>query len=652
MASRSRRSWKPDSRGYYFRALGWERSRSGKLQQHKFLLGTDRKAAEVRERKLRELWDAFCEGREEARPLWPEDLLVIAKRIAAGTPEIPIPRGPYEKQYTYAARIQRMQAKYPVVLFKPEDQYAYEVGQAALEVFEQVPTEPMVFKSADVEVHQAIEEAKQRLIAAGLTFSPELGILAQADDIPTQPLPGAFKPGDPATRRVSQAKAIKKPSPSLSTGEPSGVVRASAATLYQAFRAYQKYLDKEYHDPRTERVSPWGKTQIRQVKNLTKHHSDTLLSKLDADAVHEMVGYWRRRPCKIGTKDPMTAKSSSNFLGTLLRFFKWLDRSSQFSWTKPCPLSDLDTRVKRLVSDHARKSVRQVDTFSLEELKLLMRYGQPFERLLVLLGLNCGFGRAEIASLLVGEVHLFTAHSPRDQEILGYTTTDDDSFIKRIRRKSGVYGEHLLFPMTVAGIEWALERRKKFPAFGPEARLVVSEKGTAVDQQTKGNNANQLIPNHFDRLIKQIRDDGNEIQKLSFNKLRKTATDLVKRFSDGEIAGVFDCHGSPVKTDSLSDVYSNRPFGKVFKAIRAVEEYLAPVFFAAGPRPFAPQLQAYTKKSTIERAIKLHEEGMMTGQIAASLGLSGVTVSRYIREHREQARPTTIEDGRSSDLRK
>jgi hypothetical protein len=395
-------------------------------------------------------------------------------------------------------------------------------------------------------------------------------------------------------------------------------------------------LEKEFFDPETDYISPWGKTQVRQVKNLKNHHKDALLTRLDSDAVNELIGYWRRRPCKLGTTDRMTAKTASNFLGTLNRFFKWLDGSSQFDWNKPFAFSDIDTKVRRLPSDHAKKSLEQVDTFSLEELRLLMRYGQPFDRLLLLLGLNCGFGRAEIASLLVGEVHLFRAHPERQQEILAYKTTDSDSFVKRIRRKSGVYGEHILFPMTVAGIQWALERRREFPDFGPDARLVVSEKGTALDKLTKSNNANQIIPNHFIRLIERIQEDGNNISKLSFGKLRKTATDLIKRFSDGEIAGVFDCHGSPVRTDSLSDQYSNRPFGKVFQAIRDVEQYLAPVFREAGPTPFAPQAQAYTKRSTIDRIVEMYDEGYPTGQIAAAVGLSGSAVSRHIQAHNKQ----------------
>ncbi len=106
MATRSRRNWKPDSRGYYTRQIGWKRSKSGKLLQPKFILGQDRKEAEKRERKLKEIWDTYLSECDEKKPIWPEDLLVIAKRVAKGIPEIPVPRGPNEKQMQYAGRIQ------------------------------------------------------------------------------------------------------------------------------------------------------------------------------------------------------------------------------------------------------------------------------------------------------------------------------------------------------------------------------------------------------------------------------------------------------------------------------------------------------------------------------------------------------------------
>jgi len=45
--------------------------------------------------------------------------------------------------------------------------------------------------------------------------------------------------------------------------------------------------------------------------------------------------------------------------------------------------------------------------------------------------------------------------------------------------------------------------------------------------------------------------------------------------SDGEISGVFLCHGHPVKSDLLSDTYTNRPWKRVFEAIEKVREQLA-----------------------------------------------------------------------------
>ena len=96
-----------------------------------------------------------------------------------------------------------------------------------------------------------------------------------------------------------------------------------------------------------------------------------------------------------------------------------------------------------------------------------------------------------------------------------------------------------------------------------------------------------------------------------------------------------------MKSDELSDVHANRPFGKVFQAIRSVERYLAPVFQEAGPKPFAHQSQAYTKRSTIDRIIELHGLAYPTGQIAAAVRLSGATVSRLIVAHENKLQETT-----------
>ena len=102
--------------------------------------------------------------------------------------------------------------------------------------------------------------------------------------------------------------------------------------------------------------------------------------------------------------------------------------------------------------------------------------------------------------------------------------------------------------------------------------------------------------------------------------------------------GVFDCHGKPVKSDSLNDAYSNRPFGRVFEAIREVEKYLEPVFKEADPAPFARQAEAYTKRSTIERIVRLRDAGESIERIAVDVGMSVSAVSQHIRRQLEQSR--------------
>jgi hypothetical protein len=115
--------------------------------------------------------------------------------------------------------------------------------------------------------------------------------------------------------------------------------------------------------------------------------------------------------------------------------------------------------------------------------------------------------------------------------------------------------------------------------------------------------------------------------------LRKTGGQLVKRFSNGEVMGVFHCRGRVEATkDDLDDVYANRPFGKVFRALREVEAYLQPMFAAAGPHPFAPQPQSYTRRSTIDRIQQLHTNGASPAEIAQITGKSLATVQRHITQ--------------------
>jgi len=134
-------------------------------------------------------------------------------------------------------------------------------------------------------------------------------------------------------------------------------------------------------------------------------------------------------------------------------------------------------------------------------------------------------------------------------------STDEDSFIKRYGRKTSVYGEYILFPQTVKAMEWALARRQQFPDFGPQARVLVTSRREPYDKPTPSSNPNMQIPNSFSRLIRRIQKTkaGKDFVRRPFKTLRKTSGDLIRRYSDGEVAAVFQSRGQAVRMDDLAD---------------------------------------------------------------------------------------------------
>lgn len=583
MPTRNRKEWNRASNGQYQRQLGWKRSRTGKLTQAKFSLGTDTREAKQRDERLRLLW-SLVEVRSSERPaLWPSDALDVAKAIAKGKDFVEVDRkvcpgtkDGLEPPGSYASRIHGLQIHYHVMPFKPNDVKTYSLG------------------------------LQENSLAAD-QFQQTNGMLE-------------------SMKNYQMARLVGPQSPMTAP--------AGGPTLHDAMEAYIDWLEENYFDKVANHISSWGRTQVRQMRRLMTHHADLPLASLDYSATESLIAYWRKRRIKQGSNQPITYKTAGNHIKQIKSFLKWLHRTDGFDWRKPTDFDDIPTRVVKNAEDYQRQ-LTQVDTFSIDELVLLCKYATPFERLLVLLAVNCGFGNAEIASLSVDETHLHKKHDERAQAILGFVTSDHDSFIKRVRHKNKVYGEFILFPQTVLGLHWALEQRRRQSGFSPRARLLLNGKHEPFDKPSKSGNRNQQIPNAFARLLKRITDDGHSIRNLSFNKLRKTGGDLIRHAAGGEIAGVFLCHGQPVSTDNLLDVYTNRPFGKVFHAIQKVESQLQPVFEAAGPEPFQAGPQAYTPLSKVERIHSLRESGIKPKGIAEELGVSVSTVHRQLRKSKD-----------------
>lgn len=531
MSIRTRRTWRPGKDGQFTRQLGWQRSRSGKLVQVKFRLGSDLREVRRREMMLVQLWERV-EQQAKVKPVtWPAEALHLARQIArSGRATIPKRTG--EPDSLYFRRVTRLAEQLQGVPLLPADETAFR--QAAKDRAESM-TEFVTSYEMASDVFRA--RLRQAVVHCG-------GAVPDTEE-------------------------------------------ASGPRLHEALRDHIRWLREEYSDAEGN-LTLSGKVKTKQVEVLLDRHNDIPLAKFDHDTLDAMLRYWRKRPNRKGSEQPVAVKTAEHQIASLKFFVRWLSRSDKYDWKKPESFDEIRTRVNA-PSINVRPQVTPDDIFTLDELILLNRYATPLERCLLLLGINCGFARAEIASLTVGEVFIRKAHDLRHQEILRFQSTDRDSFIKRYRRKTNVYGEYILFPQTVEAMEWALARRRQHPGYCPDARLLVSSSGEAYDKPTSGGNPNMQIPNRFSALIRRIQktEEGKNFTRRPFKILRKTAGDLVRRYSDGEVAAVFHSRGQAVRIDDLADAYTTRPFGKVFRALRDVEQYLAPMFEAAGADPFS-----------------------------------------------------------------
>jgi hypothetical protein len=345
-------------------------------------------------------------------------------------------------------------------------------------------------------------------------------------------------------------------------------------SLHEALDDYIAHLKTKEHDH-----SGWGKTQVTEAEILRRHHEDIPLARLNLQAMEDMLMYWAKRP-KVRNKDkPMSALSCRNYMKRLRDFWKWLHRSEKYAWRRPEDHDELKVRISSIPADReAKLKSVHIEVYSVEELTALYRHASPLMRTFILLGLNCGFSIAEIATLTKEELRLHQSH-PK----FGLP----GSWILRVRGKSGVYGEFKLWDATVNALEWSLRR---LTTIKPDSRtILLSADGNPYNARTKTGNKSSRIPNLWKNLQRTVQKEQPGFRYLPFKQLRKTAGQLVKEASDGEVAGVFLCHGKPVKSDILADVYTNRPFRKVFAALDQVEKHLVSMLAVADPFSCTPE---------------------------------------------------------------
>jgi len=343
-------------------------------------------------------------------------------------------------------------------------------------------------------------------------------------------------------------------------------------TLHEALDAYIAYLKERENDH-----SGWARTKVKEAEILRAHHPDLPLARLNLQAMEDQLNFWAKRPTVRNKKNqPMSALSCRNYIKRLRDFWKWLHYSDKFAWRRPEGHEELKVRIASIPDD--REDIiktMHVETYSVEELTTLYRHATPLMRTFILLGLNCGFSIAEIATLSRTELFLKQPHPKLN--LLG-------SWILRVRGKTKVYAEFKLWDATVQALEWALQR---LDTIKPDSRtILLTADGNPFNAKTKSGNKSSRIPSLWKNLQRTVRKEQPGFRYLPFKQLRKIGGQLVKEASDGEVAGVFHARGKPVQSDVLSDVYTNRPFLKVFMALEEVGKKLQPMFQSvANPFP-------------------------------------------------------------------
>ncbi len=580
--------WQSDGRGRYRRKVGvWFSPSDMKLKPYKFSFGTNKDKAKARLARVREVWahvverekkppvidgipSAFELDYQDREPRWGVDDLFVAKELARGNVQIVVTKFDTETPEAYAHKIARLAAAYPFVVFVPEDTDVFGEGTAFID------------RSAEHQIQKITR------------LSPNI-------------LP-----------QVTEA-------------------------LHTAFDEYIEFIKRDSTEPTEDgpTLSPFGSHRIANVIELKARHSDRPISTLeDFDACQELIDHWRNRPLtrdkRIKPPRPMAKKTCQNKIAELMRFFRWLHRSKRSGWRKPQDFDELRTDVKDKQSERTSiAAVTERNFYLSDELAIINKHATPLERLLLLLGLNCGFRGAEQGTLLLDHLYLDRPHPNADYLKVAsqYKCAPDDRFILYTRNKTGVYGEFLLWPQTVEVLRWATERQQRIVTHRglPYRNLLVTEKGTLFYRLTGGQrNRSQIFMNKWSALIKRVQKSQGDFPAYPFKTLRITAADLIRQRSDGEVAATFLLHGEPVKTDNLLDLYTKRPFAKLFKALKQLQEELKSVFDAAPEDVTEQPMQQYTPLDKREQIVALKRQGRKVSEIMAEVGVSKMTVMRTL----------------------
>lgn len=586
--------------------LGRKNTSSGNTDGHLFRFSANERESERRKGRIQDLWDTLVDA-EGGEHLWTPESLKVAKALAEGKSTV----------------------EFSIDELAPKE---------LLRVF---PLERRC-------------RATHFAVALGALQSQ----FPMVNVVPTESDADSFESGK--TKLATKAEKASDEGEALKRLTGMAVVDRRQPTVMEAIEKYEEYIENKLTViPDTEeglsvdrRLSDTAVSYLRQFKRIKQINAKQMswpISRLTYQGCDEMLEVWRQRPLRNDKSGPMAVKTCREHAKRIKEFLRWLSKTDEFDWKKPLDFDELKLGIRKSGRDKASliTSGQQVRTFTVEELVILNQYANPHERFVMLCGLNCGFKRMEIGTLRVGELSTEEMHP--HAKFVDFKFTGTESFIRRFRTKTEVFGEWYLWPLTVTGMKWAIERRKQqteivkgqgagMPIpYSSDALLYLNDCGHSFTKKTASGNPNNQLTNAWNRLLRRVRKDYPEFRWLPHEALRDTAANWIRGEFGGEIAEVFLSHGAPIGSrKSLVECYTNKPFGRLFDALKWLEQKLQPVFEATPENPFPEDRKLGGGGLTLkqQRKIKrLADKKVPVREIARRVNCSITTVYRQLRQN-------------------
>jgi hypothetical protein len=509
-----------DSQGRWRPVVG--RQLNGKPQR--FQIGNKRDTTEAEAQRrvgfIRDLYDRQCQ--ELGIDFWANWTLPWAVRLAAGVP-IKVCASDY-------AKANDGQAAEEVMKFHQLASWGVPVQIADPDLL--ASGHGFLTRQIEAEVNKAVQQALQRLENSW---------------------------GEAAIRQTWHEAVPENPTD------------AETKTLHEALDAYSDYLrDTGRRDQNGNLATRVRKCQDR-LGYLKKHHEDCPLWKLNLPVIDRMAAYWRNRPVtKKGNR--CSGDHAHDMNKELFRFLSWLDNHPGYKWEKPKGTDGIRRSPNKLPEDECQEAFQTTKkkTYTPEQLAVIASHTDVLGKALLGVCVNCAFGASEVGQWSTKRYSLHKTHPHAN--LIGIESSDKDSWIVGPRPKTGVYGEHLLWPSVADVVAPFLDGRPVLP---------MTSRST-VWYRTHSSNPQSKFNRWWSDLLKRVKKHNKGFPTLPFGSLRDLLPDILRREFSDDVASMCLQHGQ-IGEDELLKCYANVPFKKLFEATRQLEQMFRPLLDAIQP---------------------------------------------------------------------